>query len=121
VIDPAAETASWHAGPAWTTVTVTDKRARVPLVTFGELADYSCTLPSGVYIGKRWKRHVPFRGSGQWWMGEYAEDPDPEQARILWRLIDIVVNEGTPDEYVIEATDKNIDALKTAVLLTAAR
>lgn len=92
----------------------------MPYATFVDLDDYSCSLPSGVYIGKRWKRHVPFNSPGQWWLGEYAEDPDPEQARILWRLIDIVVNVGTPDEYVIEATDKDIDAMKTASKLQAA-
>jgi hypothetical protein len=81
---------------------------------FDELGEYSCSLPTGTTVGRRWKRdmnayrqptcfflHVcdgrpepSFRGE-DWWMGEYAADPKakirddgtPETVRILWSKI----------------------------------
>jgi len=77
------------------------------------LAEYSCTVPTGTTIGKRWKRndnayrreiaHLDFwngspvleRFPPNWLMGEYAPDPkakldkkgQPETILIVWRKI----------------------------------
>ena len=76
---------------------------------FDELSEYSCTLPTGTTLGKRWKRdqnayrhpvcahlHIfdgtrepDFRGPS-WWMGEYVPDPDPKMVGIRWYKIEIV-------------------------------
>lgn len=84
---------------------------------FDDLSDYSCTLPTGTTIGKRWKRdqnayrrpvcahlHIfdgtrepDFRGSN-WWMGQFVPDPKPTMGRdgkpatvgIRWSKIEVV-------------------------------
>jgi len=84
---------------------------------FDSLATYSSTLPTGTYFAKRWKRDmnepkrynlamVRHHGSEEekekaakfgpdafppkWWMGEYTEDEDPKQIKILWREVIII-------------------------------
>ena len=61
-----------------------------------KLPEYSCSLPTGTTIGKRWKRNVnpECRGAagmaidrGVWWLGEYAPDTDPDRVRIIWRPV----------------------------------
>jgi len=59
-----------------------------------KMLEYSCTLPTGTYLGKRWRRdiHEPKRNAGQlglepeWVIGEYIPDPkhDPEMIGIRW-------------------------------------
>lgn len=110
MVDPAKETAAWHASPAWTTVTIVRDRAVMPYTTFAALHNYSSSLPSGTYVGKRWCR----LNGAAWWMGEYIDDPNPERIGIIWRPIDIVLNHGTPDEYTIVATVHGLDAAKMA-------
>ena len=76
---------------------------------FDALGEYSCSLPTGVTVGKRWKRndhafspivqlptHWPslmgyifgFQRRAphepKWWLGEYVEHEDPEQVGIRW-------------------------------------
>lgn len=57
---------------------------------FDELLEYSASLPTGTTVGKRWKRQV-FSGphAGDWRMGEYVEDPDPDMVGVKWRTITI--------------------------------
>lgn len=100
MVDPDKETAEWKASFAWTDVVTTDdNKAIMGPHTFAKLADYSCTLPSGVYTGKRWRRREPYveqrDGSNVWFMGEYAEHADPEQAAIIWREIWISREDGS--------------------------
>jgi hypothetical protein len=62
---------------------------------FADLPTYSCTLPSGTTIGKKWKRDVnePRRFQGdlsakpEWWTGEYVPHENPELVGILWRRV----------------------------------
>lgn len=70
---------------------------------FQDLPEYSCSLPTGTTIGKRWKKNQDaYRGEHSvisaaeekitgipvnWWMGEYIEDPDPKLVGIKWRKI----------------------------------
>ena len=55
------------------------------------LPDYSCTIPTGTTIGKKWRRREPYHiGPGivnLWYTGEYVEDPDPEMVGIKWRKV----------------------------------
>ncbi len=55
---------------------------------FDDLPEYSCSIPTGTTIGKRWKRGEPYVGvRTRWLMGEYADHPDPRLVRIIWREI----------------------------------
>lgn len=59
---------------------------------FDSLLEYSCSLPTGKTIGKRWKR----QNADGWLMGEYVEDPDPAMVGILWREL-VVTEEENKD------------------------
>jgi hypothetical protein len=66
-----------------------------------ELLEYSCSLPTGKTIGKRWKRNIlaynpnpAAHAEGaiigpEWVMGEYIEDKDPEMIGIRWSRIKV--------------------------------
>ena len=65
---------------------------------FDDLPTYSCTMPTGVFLGKRWKRddnearrfRAPKPGPDipeDWWMGEYAESDKPNMCANVWRKI----------------------------------
>lgn len=79
---------------------------------FDSLDDYSCTLPSGTYVGKRWKRRTPYRAMPHsyfenykgrlvdldqvptWTMGEFYDIGSADSIGINWRPI-VVVNSAT--------------------------
>ena len=88
---------------------------------FKELPEYSLTVPTGVTIGKQWKRHVfsfEIRGikysagyipqpseiggvkieswKEHWFLGEYAESENKDEALITWRKI-IIKNQDIPN------------------------
>lgn len=55
----------------------------LPEPEFRALPEYSCSVPSGVVVGKRWRRHEPYRRAptcdgrgdcGHWLLGEYVAD-----------------------------------------------
>ena len=62
---------------------------------FDALPTYSCTLPTGTTIGKKWKRdvneprrfHGDFAVKEEWWTGEYIPDPEPGMVGIKWRRV----------------------------------
>lgn len=72
---------------------------------FDALPEYSCSLPSGTTIGKRWKcnkdayrgRHSVISAAEEritgvpenWWVGTYVEDPDPNLVGIKWQKIQL--------------------------------
>jgi len=61
-----------------------------------DLLEYSCSLPTGTTIGKRWKKNVnayqhPHNPVPDWRMGEYIEDEDPEMVGIIWRRVVLLV------------------------------
>lgn len=63
-------------------------------MTFGEfraLLDYSCSLPTGTTIGKRWRCRTPYHtGPGilhRYDMGEFVPHDDPKLIGIKWRRI----------------------------------
>lgn len=72
-------------------------RALVPRRVFERLAEYSSSLPSGVYEGKMWKRHelvaVDDYGSlrpvvpDRWWLCWYGSGNDPNKCTVNRREI----------------------------------
>lgn len=87
------------------------------LQTLLQLDDYSCSLPSGTVINKRWRRLVPWNENdpdAKWWMGEYAESNEPDYVDIVWREIFIKpYKNGEPFEGTIE----NINAYRVELAL----
>ncbi len=63
---------------------------------FGQLLDYSSSMPSGVYPGKCWRRAqlvrvgTEWRRSGKWLLGWYGAHEDPKLCSNNWRLIEVV-------------------------------
>jgi len=58
---------------------------------FDKLGEYSCSLPTGVIIGKAWKRKVNYYDERDGWLlGEYESHPDPTKAIIRWSRIEII-------------------------------
>ena len=109
----AEETTRWLASDAWTKVTIVDGRAIMPLGVFDDLDEYSCSLPSGTFVAKRWKRLEPFGGPGVWYLGEYVDDPDPKKIGILWRPIDITC--AALNMTPTPATTANIQQIRAAL------
>lgn len=77
---------------------VDDKTAVMDKVYFEELGEYSLSLPTGKYFGKRWKRELYKPGRSwsecsipydppRWWMGEYYDMHSKDQIGIYWRKI----------------------------------
>lgn len=56
---------------------------------FDALPSYSCSLPTGTIVGKRWRRGHPYANPTHWWLGEYIEHPDPGYVGVRWRLIEV--------------------------------
>lgn len=62
---------------------------------FDELPEYSCTIPTGTTIGKKWKRRHPYgapKGQpGIWMVGQYYDIGDPNNVGIRWLKISAVI------------------------------
>lgn len=94
-------------------VDLTKAKFQRQLAEFGE---YSCSLPTGTIVGKKWFRnndsylHMKLddvehvigaterkmtHAFPDWWQGEYAEciPPSSERIRIIWRKVRIIPNE----------------------------
>lgn len=65
---------------------------------FDELPEYSCSIPTGTTIGKRWKRniyafdpsaHDPRTGNSidDWYLCEYVQHTDPKLVGIIYKHI----------------------------------
>ncbi len=66
-------------------VTITQKE-------FDSLPEYSCSIPTGTTIGKRWKRHdgifdPTYKGPYYWYIGEYIDIGDPDKVGIRYKKI----------------------------------
>lgn len=73
------------------TVLVDDDTALVTPEAFSSMPDYSCSVPTGTTIGKRWKRRRNYYDESQGWvMGEYVEHDDPGRVGIVWRDLLVV-------------------------------
>jgi len=58
---------------------------------FEALLDYSCSLPTGQTIGKRWRRREPYviteTSQHEFYMGEYVESLKRDMIGIEWTKI----------------------------------
>jgi len=81
-----------------------DKSAIMTQREFDELLNYSCSLPTGVILGKQWKRRYPYTGEPHaWYLGTYEEHPtDESMARIVFREIIDIVPDVREDDHAPE-------------------
>lgn len=79
-------------------VLVDDFTAVMPPSELERLRTYSSTLPTGAYIGKRWKREITDAKGNfiKWMMGEYAPNPDNKLVDIIWRDIEVIDDVKVP-------------------------
>lgn len=67
--------------PSTDAILLDDTHALMEEATFYKLADYSCSMPSGVYPGKMWRAnpHQFFPDApDQWFLRWYGIHPDPK-------------------------------------------
>lgn len=74
------------------------KEIKLTQVELDKFSEYSCSLPTGTTVGKRWKRDANAYRRGlpegtlpAWWIGEYVEHPDPEMINITWTRVKLMV------------------------------
>lgn len=79
--------------PAPSPILLDDTDAVMARSAFDELPEYSCSIPTGVTIGKQWKARRPASDTG-WFLGSYEDEPDqatwPGQVRIMWRRLHVI-------------------------------
>lgn len=74
--------------PSRADILVDDTHALMVPGDVEKLSDYSCSIPSGVYEGKMWKRARDRREpEGGWFLCWYEPDGDPDMMAIRYRLI----------------------------------
>jgi hypothetical protein len=68
-----------------------DTHAIMEQADFDSLPEYSCSIPTGVFIGKIWKRREPYIAEPtHWFLGEYVEVEDKNMAGVKFREILLV-------------------------------
>lgn len=72
--------------PTRESVHLFDDKAFIDRGDFNILPEYSCTIPTGVYEGKMWKR----REGVEWLICWYGPSLDPDECRIHYRKLVIV-------------------------------
>lgn len=87
---------SWDQ-PSSKNILIDDTHALMSLRVFEELAEYSCSFPSGVYPGKMWRRH-----NGSFDHAFIARGGKPE-----WQLwwFGIAINDETGEESLEQVTN----------------
>jgi hypothetical protein len=81
---------AWHQPPR-RDIEIDDKYAMMSRRTFEALHEYSCSLPSGVYEGKMWRRGEPYiEPRSVWYLGWFGCSDKPDKVSINWREIIIV-------------------------------
>jgi hypothetical protein len=62
-----------------------------------DLPEYSLSIPTGVFLGKKWKRNVNVgtKDGPLWVMGEYTEHPNPELCGIVFKTV-VIVGDALP-------------------------
>jgi hypothetical protein len=77
--------------PTVGTCVVSDDEAVMDVAYFDALLEYSSSLPTGTFVGKRWKRRVPYvvtpGVTPVWYLCEFVEHLDPELVGIVSRRI----------------------------------
>lgn len=79
---------------------------------FDELPEYSCTLPTGGTIGRRWKRCEPYHASREfgapdatWYLGEYVDIGDETKVGVTWSLIHVETPRQTQVRKALKAQE----------------
>lgn len=71
---------------------------------FDEMFEYSMSVPTGVYLNKKWKRNnlVWVKGDKEEWVqGKYVKSKNnPDMCQIEWK--EIVLTANTKEERIIE-------------------
>jgi hypothetical protein len=117
-MDAQKEEQRWAAFVADHGIVLTETTATMSLNAFGRLDDYSCSSPSGVFIGKIWKAHIPFGGRGHWVLRRYAPHAtDPDLATIETRKL-YIEHPAQPGS-IDHATDTYLDSIKACQALAA--
>lgn len=82
---------------AKSTILFDDHTAIMSRKEFDKLLTYSTSLPTGAFIGKRWKRQEqkPDKNGwpvfiDSWLMGEFAPNPDDKIVDLIWRKIEVI-------------------------------
>jgi hypothetical protein len=73
--------------------TVGEETAIMDTEYFRQLAEYDCSLPTGTFIGKRWKRTVCRTNrvdQSYWVMGEFVYIGSTSEVGIKWRRIEVI-------------------------------
>lgn len=66
---------------------------------FDALPNYSCSLPTGTTIGKRWKRRKDYYDESKGWLlGEYI--PSDQDGCVGIRWTDLKIKAGVNGEYI---------------------
>jgi hypothetical protein len=77
--------------PDRTQVLIDPTHALMTKAVFESLAEYSTTMPSGVYPGKMWRRHDgahdPRCTKPEWLFCWYGPTPDPDQCSVNSRKV----------------------------------
>jgi hypothetical protein len=67
---------------------ITPKGILISWSEFDALPEYSCSIPTGTTVGKKWKRPVPYEirtdPPNTWVLGEYVECSVPGEIGIEW-------------------------------------
>lgn len=81
---------AWHQ-PERTKVLIDATHALMTKAVFDSLAEYSTTMPSGVYPGKMWRRHDgsfdPRCTNPEWLFCWYGRTDDPEKCSVNFRKV----------------------------------
>lgn len=81
--------------PSPASILIDDTHALMDRATCEMLSEYSCSIPSGVYEGKMWKRHdgiydrrfIASGGRPTWLLMWFGPSPDPSKCSINSRRI----------------------------------
>ena len=71
ITDPLGK--SWDQ-PKIENILIDDKNALMEENDFKELHEYSCSVPTGVYVGKMWKSRI----NEKWYLRWFSEHENPE-------------------------------------------
>lgn len=83
--------------PATSEIEIEERYAVMGKETFEKLLDYSCSIPSGAYEGKMWRREngaydlefVQGVGKPEWWLCWYDVSDKPDCVSVQHRIIKI--------------------------------
>lgn len=84
--------------PCRSRILIDGTHALMERATFDGLAEYSSSIPSGVYVGKMWKRHqgifnetfLAKGGKPVWQLFWFGEHPDVDMVSVHFREIIIL-------------------------------